>query len=115
MEIEKIAYVDYSDHIQIDLDMIIVAAWNKYIIFNGGDNKISINDNGFFEKSFKNAYDAAWAVFSSGKWKWSDSFVYFDSEGILTSFSHWDDGNSPIDIDKIDINHLINSLKRCHK
>ena len=110
---ENAIYVDFSDNVRIDEDYILVAAWNKYISFNGGvENKISLNDKGFFDNNFNNPYDAAWAA-SIGDWRWSDRFVYFDEGGYLTSFTHWDDKNSPIDMDKIkiDISNLINALK----
>lgn len=113
---ENIAYVDYSECVQIDLDKLIVSAWNTYLVYKKrGENKISLNNKEFFEKSFNNSYDAACAVSLSGNWKWTDEFVYFDGEGHLSSFSHWDDENSPIDIDKIDLNHLIDGLARCQK
>lgn len=80
-------------------------------IYNSqNDNKIFSNNKEFFENSFENAYDAAWAVSLSSKWAWSDDYVYFDAEGYLTSFSHWDDENSPIDIDKLAYIQLKNSL-----
>lgn len=110
MEKMEIAYVNYDRRVQVDMDMLVISLWNKYIEYKGGD-KIYINNNDFFEKSFKNPYDAAWAV-SAGNWKWADDYVCFDKEGHLTSFCHWNDENSPIDIDKIDISSLINGLKR---
>ena len=109
------AYKNYNDEIEVDLDTVLVSLWNAYIEAEGYGNKISFNDKGFFEKNFENSYDAAWAVSLSGGWRWTDTFVYFDEDGYLTSFSHWDDERSPIDIDKLDICQLINSLKKWHK
>lgn len=110
---ENAIYVDYNGHVKIDDDIILVAAWNKYIE-EGGDNnnKILFNDAEFFEENFKNAYDAACIASLSEAWLWYDRFVFFNGEGFLTSFSHWNDENSPIDIDKIDISILINNLKK---
>lgn len=113
---ENIAYVDYSECVQIDLDKLIVSAWNTYLEYKKrGENKIFLNNKEFFENSFDNAYDAAWAVSLSNKWRWTDDYVCFGDDGYLTSFNHWDDENSPIDIDKIDLNHLIDGLARCQK
>ena len=108
--IEEIAYVSYDERVQINFDTLIAALWNKYIDYKGGYNKIFLNNREFFENSFENAYDAAWAV-SSGDWRWTDSFVFFNREGYISSFSQWDDENSPIDMDRIDISHLINGLQ----
>ena len=105
--VKPIIYVVYNGHINIDADTLIVSAWNEY-----SDKKIFFNDKDFFAENFENSYDAAYAVSLSGAWRWSDHFVYFDEEGYLTSFSHWDDKNSPIEIDKIDISNLINNLKK---
>ena len=112
--IENIIYVDYDERVQVSFDALIIYSWNKYVEYAGGDNKIFLNNREFFENSFNNSYDAAWAVTSSGKWSWTDDYVYFNGEGYITSFSHWDDDNSPIDIDKIDVGHLIDGLKNFH-
>ena len=102
--------------IELDMDTVLITLWNCHIENEGRyDSKIFFNNREFFKNSFENSYDAAWAVSLSGKWKWTDDYVYFNGEGYITSFSHWDDENSPIDIDKIDITHLINSLKKFHK
>ena len=106
---EEIAYVNYKECVEVNFDALIAAVWNKYIEYKGGYNKIFLNNKEFFKTSFEDKYDAAWAV-SSGDWRWSDSFVFFDSKGNLTSFSHWDDENSPIDMNKIDISHIIDGL-----
>lgn len=108
--IEEIAYVNYNDRVEVNFDTLIAALWNKYIEYKGGYNKIFFNDKEFFKTSFEDKYDAAWAV-SSGDWRGTDDFVYFNREGNLTSFSHWNDENSPIDTDKIDINYLIRALQ----
>ena len=108
---ESLIYMDYEERVQIDLDMLIVAAWNKYIKYKGGYNEIFFNDKGFFEKKFDNAYDAAWAASLSDRWDWHDRFVYFNGEGYITSFSYWDDENSPINLDNIDLSHLIDGLQ----
>ena len=111
MDMENIIYESYDGSIQIDMDTLLVSIWNVYIEMEaGGDNKIFLNDKDFFEKKFDNAYDAAWAVSLSGVWKWTDRFVYFNEGGYVTSFSHWDDENSPIDLDKINISPLIDGL-----
>ena len=115
MSMETKAYKNYENEVELDVDTVLVSLWNAYIEAEGYYNKIFFNDKGFFEKAFSNAYDAAWAVSLSGKWKWSDNYTYFDEEGYLASFNHWDDENSPIDLDKIDISHLINALKRWRK
>ena len=108
---ESLIYMDYDEKVQIDLDTLIVAAWNRYMEYNGGRaNEIFFNDKEFFEQKFNNAYEAAWAASFSDRWDWHDRFVYFNEEGYITSFNHWDDENSPIDLDKIDISSLINGL-----
>ena len=107
---EEIAYVNYKECVEVNFDALIATLWNKYIEYKGGFNKIFMNNKEFFKNSFKDKYDAAWAV-SSGDWRWTDDFAYFDSEGNLSSFSHWDDERSPIDIDKIDISHIIQALQ----
>ena len=94
--------------VEIDMDTIVVSLWNYAA---EEDNRIYFNDPGFFENFFENAYDAAWAV-SIGNWCRTDSFVCFDGEGCLVSFTHWDDDKSPIDIDKLDISQLINRLRK---
>ena len=136
---ENIFYVNYNNCIEISFDALIVAMWNTYVetverdkkispnnkeFFEnslenayveaeaaGRDKKISLNNKEFFENSFDDAYDAAMAISWSGRWRWTDSFVYFDEEGYLTSFSRLDDENSPIDMDKIDIDYLIRALQ----
>ena len=90
----------YENKVEIDLDALIVSMWNRYIEYNGGDNFISLN------------YDAAIPVALGGRWDWRDKFVFFDEGGYLTSFSHWDDERSPIDIVKIDVSHLIDVVER---
>ena len=111
---ENMFYTDYNERVAISFDALIVAMWDEYSDNKGGENKIFLNNKEFFENSFDNSYDTAQAVSLSGKWSWSDDFVYFDGEGYLTSFSHWDDERSPIDIDKIDVGHLIDGLKNFH-
>ena len=96
---ENAIYVNYNGCIEISIDALIVAAWNRYIEYAGGDNFISIN------------YAAAIPVALGGRWDWRDRFVYFDEKGYLSSFSHWDDERSPIDLDKIDISSLIDGLQ----
>ena len=113
MEIK--AYKNYDGEVEIDLDTVIVTIWNAYLEAEGMDNKICLNNKGFFENSFENNYDAAWAVSLSGRWRHDDEFVCFDEDGYLTSFSHWDEENSPIDIDKIDVGLLIDGLKKWSK
>ena len=103
------------EFVEVNMDTVMVSLWNAHIVAEGYGNKISFNDKGFFDSAFENAYDAAWAVSLSGKWCWSDEFVFFGEDGYLTSFSHWDDENSPIDLDKINIGSLIQSLKKWHK
>lgn len=103
-------YVNYDGCVTISMDALIVTMWNRYIEYNGGENKISLNDKEFFKNSFDNAYDAAWAA-SVGNYRWTDTFVCFDEWGHLMSFSHWGDENSPIDLDKIDISHIIQALQ----
>ena len=107
----EIAYLAYDGRVKIGLYALIAYAWNKFIEEKGDGNKIFLNNKEFFENSFENPYDAAWAVSLSGKWSWKDDFVCFDKQGYLTSFSRWDDDNSPIDIDKIDVDNLIRSLQ----
>ena len=108
------AYVNYDGRVEVNFDALIAALWNKYIEYKGGYNKIFLNNREFFKNSFENKYDAAWAV-SSGDWRGTDSFVFFDSKGNLTSFSHWNDENSPIDINRIDISSLIYELQDVQK
>lgn len=112
MEMENVFYVNYDGCIQISFDALIIGMWNRYIEYNECKNKICLNNKEFFEKSFNNSYDAAWAATLSGRWDWKDDFVYFGDDGYLTSFSHWDDENSPIDLDKINISPLIDGLKK---
>ena len=112
MEMENLFYINYSNCVEVSLDALIISMWNKYIDMEGkGGNKIYINNEEFFENSFNNSYDAAYAV-SSGDYKWTDEYVYFNSEGYLTSFSHCEDDTCPIDLDRIEIEYLIQSLKR---
>lgn len=111
MTIEDVFFTNYENRIEIDADVLIVAAWNEYVRDKGGE-KIYYNDKEFFENFFENSFDAAWAVSLSGKWDRNDRFIYFNSRGYLTSFTRWNDENSPIDIDKIDYVYLINSLKK---
>ena len=106
---ENIAYIGYEHKIQFDLDLLIIAAWNKYAGYAGRD-RIYLNNVEVFKKSFKNPYDAAWAV-SSGDWRWTDDYVFFNKEGYITSFSHCDDERSPIDLDRIDIAGLVRALQ----
>ena len=108
------AYMTYGK-IRVDSYVIIIALWNKFLEEEGNGNKISLNGKDFFEKNFKNPYDAAWAVSLSGKWSWQDDFVYFDTDGYLTSFSRCDDETCPIDMDKIDIDYLIRALQDLQK
>ena len=112
---ENIFYVNYNQHVEISFDALIVAMWNEYSDHIGGDKKISLNNKEFFNNSFDNQYDAAWAVSLSGQWSWTDDYVCFDDDGYLASFSHWNDANSPIDIDKLDLSHLIDGLDRWDK
>ena len=106
-----------KNEIDVNIDMVLISLWNAYLEGEDGryDNKIYVNDADFFANTFGNAYDAAWAVSLSGRWAWSNDFVYFDEDGYITSFSHWDDETSPIDLDKLDISQLINNLKKWHK
>ena len=113
---EKIFYIGYNQHIAVDADALIVSAWNAYVGGEEGkENFISLNNKEYFENSFENKYDAAWAVSMSNKWDWRDEFVFIDEEGYLVSFSRWDDENSPINIDKLDICQLIDELGRLKK
>ena len=105
-----------KNEINMNMDMVLISIYNAQIEIDiDEENKIYVNDKDFFENSFTNAYDAAHAASLSGKWTWSDDYVYFDGEGLLTSFSHWDDETSPIDLDKLDICQLVNKLKKCHR
>ena len=97
---------------EIDMDMVLISIYNAQI---EEENKIYVNDKDFINNIFKNKYDAAMAVSLSGKWDWRDDYAYFDAEGLLSSFSHWDDETSPINLDKLDIDQLIQSLKRWSK
>ena len=108
---ENVFYIDYNGRIQISFDALIMGMWNVYVEYEGGDNKIFLNNKEFFENSFDNAYDAAWAATISGRWDWKDAFVCFGDDGYLTSFSHWDDKNSPINLDKIDLSSFIYELQ----
>ena len=108
-------YKNYMDEYVLDTDTVLVSVWNAYIEEVGSGNKIHFNDVEFFKRSFKNSYDAVLAVSLSNKWRWTDTFVVFDEEGHLSSFNHWDDENSPIDRDKIDVSHLIDALKNFNK
>lgn len=103
---------NYKGEIDLDLDTVLITLWNAYIENEGYYNKIFFNDKGFFENSFQNSYDAAWAVTLSGKWKHSDDYAYINDEGYITSFCHWNDENSPINLDKLDICQLVSSLKK---
>ena len=98
------------NEIDMDMDMVLISIYNAQAV-----KKIYFNDADFINSTFENPYDAAWAVSLSGKWARSDDYVYFDNNGCITSFTHWDDENSPIDLNKLDIGNLINSLKRWHK
>ena len=95
-----------------NIDKVLITLWNSYIENEGRYDKIFFNNAEFFSNSFQNSYDAAWAVSLSGKWKWSDNYTYFDEEGYISSFNHWDDENSPINLDKLDICQIVSSLKK---
>lgn len=113
VKLEDVFFTNYEGRVEIDGDMILVAAWNEYIDhYDNGGEKIDSNNEEFFENFFANKYDAAWAVSMNDKWDRTDRFVYFSLDAHLVSFTHWDDERSPIDIDKIDISNLINSLKK---
>ena len=107
-----IAYVDYSERVRIDYDALIVVMWNAFVEYRGGYDKVFVNDKDFFEKSFDTAFAAVHAVSLSGNYTWSDDYVYFDSNGYIASFNHWDDANSPIDPGRIDINDLARDIKK---
>ena len=98
------------NEVDMEMDMVLISIYNAQ-----AENKIRFNNEDFFNSIFVCPYDAAWAVSLSGKWRRSDDYVYFDAEGCITSFSHWDDENSPIDLDKLDICQLIRNLKKWHK
>ena len=98
-------------YVDVNMDMVLISIYNS----SSEDNKIYVNDADFFADTFESAYDAAWAVSLSGQWNWADDYAYFDEDGYITSFTHWDDENSPIDLDKLDICQLISSLKKWHK
>ena len=104
------AYMTYEGKIRVDGEIILLSLWNSYLETEG-ENRIYLNDKDFFVKNFKNQYDAAMAVSLSNKWSWTDSFVYFNREGYLVSFSRWDDDNNPINMDKIDVDFLIRALQ----
>lgn len=110
IKLENVFYTNYEGRIQIDEDILLVAAWNEYAS-TMDEETICLNDKEFFENFFANKYDTAWAVSLSEKWSREDRFVYFNFNGRLSSFTHWNDENSPIDVDKIDINNLININK----
>ena len=113
---ENVFYESYDGSIQVDLDTLLISMWNVYIEMDkGGENKIFVNNKEFFENSFNNSFDAAWAVTLSGRWRWTDDYVFFSGDGYVTSFSHWDDERSPIDIEKINVNPLIDGLKKFNK
>ena len=107
---ENVVYENYNNCIEVSFDALIVSMWNR-----GGENKVFLNNKEFFENSFESAYDAACAVSFSNRWRWTDDFVYVDEEGYLASFSHWDDENSPIDADRLEMSHLIEGLKKWPK
>ena len=112
----KFCFLDYDGSVQIDVDRLIISLWDEYLEYEGrGENKIFVNNKEFFEKNFENSYDTAWAVSLSKTWRHTDDFVFFDDEGYISSFSHWNDENSPINIDKIDISPLIDGLKKFRK
>ena len=104
-------YITYDGKVRVDVPLLVVYLWNKYTEDENPGKKIFTNNKEFFEDAFDNSYDADMAVSLSGRWRWTDSFVYFDEEGYLTSFSRLDDENSPIDMDKIDIDYLIRALQ----
>ena len=105
------AYMTFEGKIRMDVYSIIIGLWDKFIEEEGSGNKIFYNNKEFFENSFENEYDVAMAVSLSKQWRWTDDFVFFDSEGYLTSFSRCEDETCPIDFDKIDIGYLIRGLQ----
>ena len=115
MEIK--AYKNDNDEVELDMDTVFVSMWNAYLEALLKDNKIHFNNKEFFENAFKNAYDAVWAVSLSGRWRHDDEFVSFDEDGYLVSFTHWNDENSPINLNKIDIDidNFIQSIKKQQK
>ena len=100
--------IKMKNYVEVDMDTILVSLYNSSDV----GNKIFFNDEGFFVNTFETPYDAAWAVSLSGRWRRSDSFVYFDNEGYISSFTHWDDETCPIDLDKLDICQLIQNIKK---
>ena len=100
-----------KNEVDMNMDMVLISIYNA----TEEENKIYVNDADFFENTFENKYDAAWAVSMSGRWRWTDDYVCFDNDGYLSSFTHWDDEGSPIKLDKLDISQLINSLKKWSK
>ena len=111
MENIDYSYMDYNGRIQVSFDAFMASLWNAYVEEEGQGSKIFPNNKEFFENSFENNYDTACAVSLSDKWKWSDDFVFFNEDRYLVSFSHWDDENSPISLDKVDLRHLIDGIK----
>ena len=82
-----------------EVDNILIPMWNGYIDEIGYGEKIFHNGAEFFRK-FETPYDAAWAV-SIGDWRRTDEYVCFNGEGLLISFQHWNDENSPLDMSRL--------------
>ena len=99
-----------KNEIDVNMDMMLISIYNAQ-----AEEKIFFNDRDFFDDEFADPFDAAHAVALSGRWDCADDFVYIDEERRIVSFNHWDDENSPVDLDKLDICQLINSLKKWHK
>lgn len=81
-------------------DYAIVSLWNHYVDENGLDERVYLNLPDEINKAFSTPYDVALAM-SHGDWYPTDRHFFFNRFGNLISFNHWDDEQSPIDIDLI--------------
>lgn len=81
-------------------DYAIVSLWNHYVDENDLGERVYLNLPDEINKAFSTPYDVALAI-GHGDWNPTDRHFFLNQFGDLISFNHWDDEQSPIDIDLI--------------
>lgn len=79
-------------------DYAIVSLWNRYCEENDLEGEIRLNLRRAINECFSTPYDVAMTI-GYGDWNPTDMYFFFNQFGALISFNHWDDEQSPIDID----------------